>query len=61
MWEKSESLLCEATIDVIVDFCNFVGRMNDDGWPFAFIDFRESRHFADSNGDDRTARTLKQV
>jgi hypothetical protein len=54
-------LLCEATIDIIVDFCNFVGRMYDDGWAFTFVDFRESRHFAGSNGDDRIARTLEQV
>jgi hypothetical protein len=35
--------------------------MNDDGWAFAFVDFREIRHFAGSNSDDWTAGTLKQV
>jgi hypothetical protein len=51
------SILREATIDVIVDLCNLVGRMNDDGWAFAFVDFRESRHSADLNNDDTIART----
>lgn len=41
-------LLCEATIDVVVDFGNLVGRVDNDGRALAFADLRESCHLADS-------------
>jgi hypothetical protein len=39
-------LLCEAAIDVVVDLCDLVRRMNGDGWSFVLLDAGEACHDA---------------